>query len=164
MFEIKDYYSGRVYATVQAESPRGALDAFAVWAGFVPYPELERESGHEWISTLEDGQLVATFTNTSIVAEPTGRPAWTRDEIVAEIAAAIKKSVRLWEEGRCTSPSERDYVIDAREILERRVPLFHGTTEEGEEFVADQIYEDAGEKYVTAEDLAEFLYDQLTAE
>jgi antitoxin component of MazEF toxin-antitoxin module len=86
-----------------------------------------------------------------------------REKIISEIATAIREANAMWERGEMTSPSQRDYVIDARKILSR-YPDFPGTTEEGEEFVADVLYEDAGEKYVTDIDIATYLYEALTAE
>jgi hypothetical protein len=88
----------------------------------------------------------------------------TRDQLVNEIAAAITKANDEWREGRMTSPSDLDYVIDADRILTERLPSYIGSTDAGREFLADEIYEDAGETYITAEDLAVHIYDVLTAE
>ncbi len=87
-----------------------------------------------------------------------------RTALIGSVAAAIQRSLTEWEEGRMTSPSQLDYVIDARNVLHRDLPDFIGTTPEGEEFVAGVLFEDCGEKYVTVEDIAAFLVDELTAE
>jgi hypothetical protein len=87
-----------------------------------------------------------------------------RAALIATVADAIQASVTMWEEGRMTSPSSLDFVIDARRVLHRDLPGFIGTTPEGEEFVADVLAEDCGETYVTNEDIATYLVDTLTAE
>jgi hypothetical protein len=87
----------------------------------------------------------------------------SRDEIIGRIEAAIVAANMEWQSGRMTSPSELDYVIDARKIM-GEYEGFIGVTCEGENFVADVLSEDAGETYVTERDVAVFLYDQLSAE
>jgi hypothetical protein len=83
-----------------------------------------------------------------------------QDELTARIAAALRE----WETGRSTSPSTLDYVIDADRVLTAHLPDYIGSTDEGREFVADALYEDAGETYVTVEDIARHLVEVLTAE
>jgi hypothetical protein len=87
----------------------------------------------------------------------------SRDEIVAEIAAAITHANAAWASGRMTSPSQLDYVLDADRILAARLPSYPGSTREGREYLADELYEDAGETWVSAEDLAAHIYDVMTA-
>jgi hypothetical protein len=89
-------------------------------------------------------------------------------DVKAEIALALEACHLDWEEGRSCSPDERDYVIIAREVLQRRLPSFGGTTPEGEEFVADHLYErqcgSADEQLTTWAEITEFIVDALVAE
>jgi hypothetical protein len=87
-----------------------------------------------------------------------------RRRLVALIAAKCKASHCEWEAGLSTSPEPRDYVIIARDVLERAWPAFSGTTPEGEQFVADALEEAMSEgRILKWKTIAEELFDQLTA-
>jgi len=86
-----------------------------------------------------------------------------RDRIVPLIAEAIDASIGAWQRGEMTSPSEMDYVLDGDRILTAELPGYAGSTDEGREFLADEVYEDAGRRWVTSAALAAHIYDTLTA-
>lgn len=64
-----------------------------------------------------------------------------------------------WEAGRMTSPDQRDYVIAGCEAL----GIDWTTIQTDVERIADVLYEDCGETYVTFEDMAAFVLPQLVA-
>lgn len=86
-----------------------------------------------------------------------------RKVLVRQIASGIEACQRDWERGAATSPDARDYVRLGVRVVEQEA-WFAGTTEEGEEFLADEIAEDQGERWSTAEDLAGHIYDVLAAD
>lgn len=88
----------------------------------------------------------------------------TRARLVALIAERIEHSLEEWRTGRMTSPDQRDYVEDGHRVLSENLPDYIGSTDEGREFLATELYEDAGETYVTVEDVAAHIFDVLTAE
>lgn len=87
-----------------------------------------------------------------------------REAIIKLIAADITAMNTEWEQGRAASPDQRDYVNGADRILAATLADYGGSTDEGREFLADEIFEDCGDTYVTATDIATFIYDTLTAE
>lgn len=86
-----------------------------------------------------------------------------RTEAITKIAAEIQHGLDEWMAGRMTSPDQRDFVEDGHRVLTDNFPGYIGSTEAGREFLADEIYEDAGETYVTVEDIAAHIFDVLTA-
>jgi hypothetical protein len=76
-----------------------------------------------------------------------------------DIADRIQTMLNAWEAGTQPSPSDRDYVLAATEALGIREDCSDATVE----FYADVLYEDAGETFATADDIAAFLFDALTA-
>jgi len=88
----------------------------------------------------------------------------TLQALTAMLAGEIRLMSAQWAEGRATSPSEMDWVRAGDELLNRWAANYPGSTEEGREFLADEIFEDAGTTYVTAEDLAAHIMEVLTAE
>lgn len=91
-------------------------------------------------------------------------------EIVERYVPAVEEAIRdctaTWERGETTSPDQRDYVNAAVRILDEFSPEYRaiGSTDEGLEFLADEIYEDSGQTYVTDEDLARHIVTVLLAE
>lgn len=83
-----------------------------------------------------------------------------RDKMVAKIAVEINGMLNAWETGKLPSPDQRDYVLAARDVLGLKGSMPDVTVE----FYADILFDDCGEKYVTVEDIATFLFDSLTAE
>lgn len=86
----------------------------------------------------------------------------TSDTLITEIALGIDSALMDWETGKSTSPDQRDYVLIAIDTFKRHYPDFVVPQDDGIESVADAIFEDAGETYVTTRDIATFIYEQLS--
>lgn len=96
---------------------------------------------------------------------PTVNDPMVFERLVLEVAGAILDANEAWQRGEMTSPSELDFVLDADRILSRTFgDEYHGSTEEGRAFVADVIFEDAGEKWSDAASVAREILTQLLAE
>jgi hypothetical protein len=79
------------------------------------------------------------------------------DEEISKTAAAIQHSLDEWESGRMCSPDQRDYVIDACEVL----GVVWSDHSEVVEEIAEEIYEDAGEELLSVEDIAKYALMRL---
>ena len=89
----------------------------------------------------------------------------TRVEALTVILAGeILLMAADWAEGRNASPDQMDWVRAGDKLLAREYPGYIGSTEEGREFLASELFEDSGEKYVTEVDLAAHIIEVLTAE
>lgn len=69
-YDVCDIRSGEVLATVTADSPLAALDAYAVGEGFPPYSDLivdDPDGG--FVYQMPDGTIGAVFTNYEITAK-----------------------------------------------------------------------------------------------
>ncbi len=88
----------------------------------------------------------------------------TLDQINRTVAK-IEASIRDWEEGRMTSPDDRDHVIAACEVLGVDWVKIDRTADNdivGK--IANEIYEDAGETITDIPDLATFILTRLFQE
>lgn len=74
-----------------------------------------------------------------------------------QTSSKIESMLKDWEEGRNTSPDQRDYVIAGCEVLGID---WHDITPRVEE-IADELYEDAGETYVTIPEISQFVLREL---
>ena len=85
------------------------------------------------------------------------------ESLVPALTAKIDASLAEWEAGRSCSPSQLDYVIYAREVLDAELPDWPGSTPDGEQFVADVVY-DLADDLCTTEDIARFILGEMTAD
>lgn len=77
----------------------------------------------------------------------------------------IAQSLRDWEEGRMTSPDDRDHVIDACEVMNLD---WHQIDRDSDNDIigkiANEIYEDSGETITSITDLATYILTRLFQE
>jgi hypothetical protein len=83
------------------------------------------------------------------------------DRLVPVMAAKIREANEAWQRGEMTSPSELDYVIDGDELLGRVLPDYIGSTPEGRDFIADELFEDAGKTWVEDVEVARAILERL---
>lgn len=82
----------------------------------------------------------------------------TEQDLVREVAAEIEKMNTPEEWARCGKPDERDYVYAACHALH----IDREAMKDVVDGIADEIWNDAGVNYTTAEDVAAFAVKQLT--
>jgi len=84
-----------------------------------------------------------------------------RGKLIRAVAERIERDNELWRQGRATSPDQRDYVLDALDVLEASDPTYTRPSDEETERLAEVLFADCGETYVTAGDIAAFLITEL---
>jgi hypothetical protein len=82
------------------------------------------------------------------------------DEEIAKTVANIERSLNEWEEGRMTSPDDRDHLIAACEALGVDWQDHTETVDE----IANEIHEDAGREITDVESLAKYALTRLKEE
>ncbi len=98
------------------------------------------------------------------IVRGTGTAGVTLDQINRTIAK-IEASLKDWEEGRMTSPDDRDHVIAACEVLNLDWhQIDRGSDNDIIGKIAEEVYEDSGETITDIPDLATYILTRLFQE
>ncbi len=146
-------------------------DGDELWLSHRPYGinEMVYKFNPQWAITLE------SIDNVIAGIDPTAEWRKEREERVMTAATAgvtleqigvtitkIEASIKDWEEGRMTSPDERDHVISACEAMGVDWHLIDRDTNNdiiGK--IAEEVFEDSGETITDVPDLATFILTRL---